>query len=104
MYLVLQTHMNKRIGFIGLGKMGQNMVLHLLEEGIGVVGYNRTKEVTTQLSAVSSQLLAKGSFTSSFTVPDFLSQLRTHNPPLTTDNLQSTTRIVWLMVPNGKPV
>src|SRR3989344_1374004 len=34
----------KRIGYIGLGKMGVNMVLHLEEQGIKVVAFNRGKE------------------------------------------------------------
>lgn len=39
------NNMNKiKIGFIGLGRMGGNMVLNLLDHGYEVVVYNRTKE------------------------------------------------------------
>lgn len=31
-----------KIGYIGLGRMGKNMVLHLLEQGIEVVAWNRS--------------------------------------------------------------
>src|SRR3990167_5772014 len=33
-----------KLGFIGLGRMGKNMVLHLLEGGIEVVAWNRSPE------------------------------------------------------------
>ena len=33
-----------RIGFIGLGRMGSNMVFNLLDHKYEVVVYNRTKE------------------------------------------------------------
>lgn len=33
-----------KIGYIGLGKMGKNMVLRLLEQGIEIVAWNRSKE------------------------------------------------------------
>jgi 6-phosphogluconate dehydrogenase len=38
--------MKQQLGFIGLGRMGKNMVLHLLEKHVTVVGYNRTRGVT----------------------------------------------------------
>ena len=41
--------MNKKIGFIGLGRMGRKMVENLLEKGWEVVGYNRTGKVTQDL-------------------------------------------------------
>jgi 3-hydroxyisobutyrate dehydrogenase len=41
------------LGFVGLGVMGSEMVLRLLEKGHTVTGYNRTK-------AKASRLLAKG--------------------------------------------
>ena len=34
----------KKIGYIGLGKMGKSMVFHLLEKGWDVVAYNRSPE------------------------------------------------------------
>ncbi|KKN29503.1 hypothetical protein LCGC14_0843370 [marine sediment metagenome] len=38
--------MNKQIAIIGLGKMGGNITLHLLEKGWDVTGYNVPHEVT----------------------------------------------------------
>ena len=34
---------DKKLGFVGLGVMGGNMVARLLEKGHTVTGYNRTK-------------------------------------------------------------
>lgn len=41
--------MKKIIGFIGLGKMGQNMVLHLLSKNYKVVAYNRSPKPIKKL-------------------------------------------------------
>lgn len=80
--------MAQQLGFIGLGKMGKNMVLNLLEHGVNVVGYNRTKEVTEEFNNSKNTI---GHFTPSFELHDLAKHL---TPP----------RIVWLMVPNGAPV
>ncbi len=56
--------------------MGKNMVLHLMEQDIEVVAYNRTPQ--TEIPAV-------------LTVRELVQAL-------------STPRVVWLMVPNGAPV
>ena len=39
----------KEIGYIGLGKMGKNMALRLLQKGWRVVAYNRDKEKTKEV-------------------------------------------------------
>src|ERR1035437_5966252 len=41
--------MKKEIGYIGLGKMGKNMVFRLLDKGWKVVAYNRTQEVVKEV-------------------------------------------------------
>jgi 6-phosphogluconate dehydrogenase len=38
------------IGFIGLGRMGANMVRRLVLDGHAVVVYNRTPEKTTEIA------------------------------------------------------
>ena len=38
------------IGFIGLGRMGANMVRRLILDGHAVVVYNRTPEKTTEIA------------------------------------------------------
>ncbi len=70
--------MAHQIGFIGLGKMGKNMVLHLLEQGVEVVAYNRTPLPDTPFPTV-------------LTIKELVAQL-------------PTPRVIWLMVPNGMPV
>lgn len=44
--------MKKRIGVIGLGRMGGGIAQNLLDHKWEVVGYNRTKEVTIELEKV----------------------------------------------------
>ena len=77
--------MNQTIGFIGLGHMGKNMVLRLVEGGIDVIAYNRTKEKTDEL------LKEQPKVKPAYTVRDLIQQL-----PI--------PRVIWLMIPNGKPV
>lgn len=72
-----------KIGFVGLGKMGGKMVERLLQKGHEVVAYNLTqKEVDEAVSkgAIGATSLA-----------DLVSKLYGR-------------KIVWLMVPAGKPV
>jgi 6-phosphogluconate dehydrogenase len=77
--------MSHTLGFIGLGRMGANMVTHLLEQGIDVVVYNRTKEKTDTF--IKDNPKARGSSS----LEEFIQAL-------------PTPRIIWLMVPNGAPV
>ncbi|MFA6050028.1 MAG: decarboxylating 6-phosphogluconate dehydrogenase [Candidatus Paceibacterota bacterium] len=49
---------NKQIGYVGLGKMGHNMVERLLEKGYGVVAYNRSPEPVKEIEKVG----AKGAY------------------------------------------
>lgn len=72
-----------KIGFIGLGKMGGNMVERLLKDSHQIVGYNLTpKEVEDAVS--------KGA-EGAKSVEELVSKL-------------PEQKIVWLMVPSGKPV
>lgn len=65
--------MGKQIGYIGLGKMGQNMVLRLQEKGWQVFSFDvNGKGNTKSLEELVNSL--------------------------------ATSRLVWLMVPSGKPV
>lgn len=75
--------MKKEIGIIGLGKMGGNIARQLMEKGWRVVGCNRTRGVT--------DALAKEGLIPAFSPRELIEKL--HSP-----------RIVWLMVPAGKPV
>lgn len=72
-----------KIGFIGLGKMGKNMVLHLLENGVEIVAWNRSPEPLAEVvgkGAVGAQSLE-----------DLVNKL-------------DTPRIIWLMLPAGRVV
>jgi len=71
------------IGFIGLGKMGGNMVERLLDGGHRVVVYNLTKpeiEIAASKGAIPAN-----------SVEDLVKKL-------------PSRKVVWLMVPSGKPV
>ena len=77
--------MKKEIGFIGLGKMGSNMVLNLLDHKYKPVVYNRSPEPTKKLSE-------KGAIPS-YSVKEFIKKLSKQKP-----------KIIWLMITAGKPV
>jgi 6-phosphogluconate dehydrogenase len=66
--------MNMKIGLIGLGKMGGNMRQRLRNKGIEVVGYARSTESNPDVDSIKALVEA---------LP--------------------TPRIVWVMVPHGKP-
>lgn len=72
-----------KLGFIGLGKMGGNMVQRLLLGGHEVVIYDRSAEAI-------SLLVKKGAIGAN-SLEDLVSKL-------------TGRKIVWLMVPSGKPV
>ena len=69
-----------KIGYIGLGRMGKNMVLHLLENGIEVVAWNRSlepREEVVKSGAIATEI-----------IEDLVSKLE-------------SPRIIWLMLPAG---
>lgn len=41
-----------QVSIIGLGRMGKNIALHLIDQGVSVVGYNRTREKTQEMVGV----------------------------------------------------
>lgn len=72
-----------KLGFVGLGKMGGNMVERLLKDGHEIVVYNLTKpeiDIAVKKGAIAANSLN-----------DLVSKL-------------PGRKIVWLMVPSGKPV
>lgn len=77
-----------KIGFIGLGKMGQAMVEHLLEGEIEVVVYNRTPEKVRQLN---SKYANNNNLIACFSLKEFIAGLE-------------SPRIIWLMVEHGNAV
>jgi 6-phosphogluconate dehydrogenase len=71
-----------QLGMIGLGRMGANMTTRLLRGGHQVVVYNRSREPVKAAAAEGA--------TASSSLPDLVEKL-------------SVPRVVWLMIPAGKP-
>lgn len=72
-----------KLGFIGLGKMGYNMVQNLLDHNHEVVAYNRSIEQVDKI--VKEGAIGAGS------LEELVNKL-------------SAPRVIWLMIPAGKPV
>jgi 6-phosphogluconate dehydrogenase len=69
-----------RIGFIGLGRMGANMVRRLVRDGHEIVAFNRTPEKTTEIAGEGA--------IASYSIAELVSKLE-------------KPRTVWIMVPAG---
>jgi len=69
-----------RIGFIGLGRMGANMVRRLLRDSHDIVAYNRTAEKTREIAGEGAD--------AAFSIDELVSKLE-------------KPRAVWIMVPAG---
>ncbi len=69
-----------RIGFVGLGRMGANMVRRLLKDGHEVVAYNRTAEKTKEIEGEGA--------IGSYSIEELVGKLE-------------KPRAVWIMVPAG---
>ena len=85
-----------KLGFIGLGRMGFNMVLNLCDNGINVVPYNRSLKPLKQLekyvrSMRASQRDTHSSIDTAFSIGELIKKL-------------PNQKIIWLMVTAGKPV
>ena len=69
-----------QLGYIGLGKMGKNMVLRLLEKEHHIVAWNRSEPPRTEVAAAGATAVAQ------------ISELVAHLP---------SPRVIWLMLPAG---
>ncbi len=75
--------MAMEVGFVGLGKMGKGIVLHLLEQKVKVVVWNRSEDDINEV-AKKGAVPAKDH-------KDLVGKLK-------------SPRIIWVMVPQGAPV
>ncbi|MEW6610658.1 MAG: phosphogluconate dehydrogenase (NAD(+)-dependent, decarboxylating) [Patescibacteria group bacterium] len=71
------------IGFIGLGRMGNAMARRLLRHGVGVIAYNRSSDPYPSLKQAGAVIVQSAR--------EVASSLKGR-------------KIIWLMVPQGKPV
>lgn len=71
-----------RLGYIGLGKMGKNMVLQLIEKGQGVVAWNRSVEPRDEVRGAGGETVE--------TIDELISKLE-------------SPRIIWVMLTAGEP-
>ncbi len=69
-----------KIGFIGLGKMGLNMSLRLIEKGHDIIGYARKSETRSKAKSVG--------VATTDTIEKLIKEL-------------AAPRVIWLMVPSG---
>ncbi len=72
--------MNKEIGFVGLGRMGFNMVTLLREKEYRVVGYNQNSAPYGDATTIGVEMITS--------LAEMVSML-------------STPRVIWLMVPSS---
>ena len=75
-----------QIGFIGLGRMGSNMVRRLVRDGHEVVAHNRTVEKAVELA--NEESAAGHKLASAASVEELVQKL-------------SKPRVAWIMVPAG---
>src|SRR5438270_12763631 len=71
-----------KIGMVGLGRMGANMTLRIMQHGHGVVAWDRNEESVKGVSSEGAQGVGS--------LEDLVKALE---PP----------RAVWLMLPSGDP-
>lgn len=72
-----------KIGFIGLGRMGESMVLNLLEKGHCVVAYNRSQKKVREIEGKGAE--------GAYSIEELVERL-------------PQKKIIWLMVKAGKPI
>ena len=72
-----------KLGFIGLGRMGSNIVLNLKDHKIPVIAYNRSPERVKEIKKKGVEV--------AFSIPAFVKKL-------------PAQKIIWIMVTAGKPV
>lgn len=77
-----------KIGFLGLGKMGQRMVAKLLADGHEVVVWNRSKDTVLEFLQEQDKYVLTGKLSDAAEIADFT-------------KLLSDQKIFWVMLPAG---
>src|SRR3989344_3618183 len=85
-FFVTNRFIKMKLGFIGLGKMGSNMVTKLLNEGHEVVVWNRSKE---KVDSLLSQKKLNWKISAAVTVKELVESL-------------DSPRVIWSMLPAGE--
>lgn len=73
----------QKLGFIGLGRMGKNMVLNLLEKNHAVVAYNRTADKVREIEKYGAE--------GAYSIKELAEKL-------------PEKKVVWIMIKAGKAV
>lgn len=76
-------NMIKEMGIVGLGKMGSNMAIHMLDHGWRIAGFNRSPKATEALS--------KEGLVPTYSLKEMIEKL-------------PDKKIVWLMLPAGNTI
>src|SRR3989344_6036319 len=93
-----------KIGFVGLGRMGKNMVLLLLEKGIEVVAWNRSPEPREQLKQEAGQLKSGSENLKVVeSLDELVSELKNQDRHVA-DAPRDDGVVIWLMVTAGPPI
>lgn len=81
-----------KIGFIGLGKMGKNMVLRQIEQGNQIVAWNRSPEPRVELLKESKKLkIGQKNLTVVDSIQELVNELKGNDKNI----------VIWLMVAAG---
>ena len=79
--IIIGALVEKTIGFLGLGKMGKNIVLNMMRSGYKVVAFNRSPGPLQEVAAAGA--------IAATSVEDVVKRLKGR-------------KVVWLMYPSGE--
>ena len=80
-----------QIGYVGLGRMGSNMVMNLLDQDFGVVAYDQNQKCKSQLEEERKEDVNT-------------EKLQLHSSLDEVASALDSPKVIWMMVPAGKAV